>query len=383
MFNDWFGNTLTTTPYAWKLEEHAAYSDSSFTRKLDSSDVAPGNNIYIRLKARNMGNKTWDKSFLRLGTYRPTDRKSSFKDTSWLSEVRLASVQEDTVTPGGTGTFDFVLKTPTNPGTHKEHFNLVAESIAWLNDIRLFYQINSVEPATPKNTNNTLPTGSTIRKNEYILSSDLQSTLNLQTDGNLVLYRNFKPVWQSGTNGSKANRLTMQGDGNLVLYDEDNTPLWHTGTYSQPNSRLSLQTDGNLVLYNSSNTPTWHIGNTHNPHLLSVVNILLPKGKKLYPGQQLETADRKFRLTLQQDGNLVLYSTKRATWASVTAGKNVTHLSMQGDGNLVLYANKKAIWHTRTDRKGSSQLKVQQDGNLVIYNKHGQPTWHTKTHGVE
>ncbi len=92
-----------------------------------------------------------------------------------------------------------------------------------------------------------------------------------------------------------------------------------------------MQVDGNLVLYRSrdfvSSTAVWASGTN---------------GKGSAP----------FRLTMQADGNLVIYdSTNKETWASGTNGKGVGpyRLVMQNDLNCVIYdSNNRAKWTTTT-----------------------------------
>jgi hypothetical protein len=104
----------------------------------------------------------------------------------------------------------------------------------------------------------------------------------------------------------------------------------------------------------------------------------------MYPGQQIETADRRFKLILQRDGNLVLYSPTQALWATGTDGQATAFLAIQPDGNLVLYnRNGHALWASHTTRFGLTRLVVQQDGNLVIYDRQNIPRWHTGTAGAQ
>eukprot|EP00831_Metopus_contortus_P007246 TRINITY_DN12771_c0_g1_i4.p1 TRINITY_DN12771_c0_g1~~TRINITY_DN12771_c0_g1_i4.p1 ORF type:complete len:127 (+),score=46.03 TRINITY_DN12771_c0_g1_i4:43-423(+) len=55
-----------------------------------------------------------------------------------------------------------------------------------------------------------------------------------------------------------------------------------------------------------------------------------------------------FKLEMQSDGNLVLYSGgSKIIWASNSAGKGTApyHLELQDDGNLVIYdKSHKAVW---------------------------------------
>lgn len=382
MFIDWFGSPLSTVPYAWMYEGQQAFSDSAMTKPFTSvPTTAPGEKMYVRVKARNMGTQTWDRSFLHLGTSRPIDRISSFVEAGWVANNRAAKLIESSVGPGQIGTFEFALQAPNAPGTYNEHFNLVAEGRSWLNDVGLFFTVNVNNAIAPRNTINTsLNSNSALNQDDYLLSPDAQTVLILQRGGNLVLYSNFRVVWSTGhVNG---NRLVMQGDGNLVLYNQNNVALWNSQTANNPGARLVLQSDGNMVIYSSSNIALWATNTLHNPDHLSYVNSNLPIGR-MHPGQSIDTADRRFRLVLQSDGNLVLYSPNRATWATGTYGKSVSFLAMQSDGNLVLYdRNFQPLWHSRTAGYGEQGLLIQPDGNVVLYNRLGVPSWHTLTAGV-
>lgn len=87
--------------------------------------------------------------------------------------------------------------------------------------------------------------------------------LVLQPDGNLVLYRwNNKAVWATWTQGNPPGFLGMQSDGNLVLYRQGNVPVWSTGTTGL-NRRLQLNPDGNLVVYAGA-ASQWASGTNEN-----------------------------------------------------------------------------------------------------------------------
>jgi pseudomonalisin len=93
-------------------------------------------------------------------------------------------------------------------------------------------------------------------------------------------------------------------------------------------------------------------------------------GEQLLRGQSLYSNNGLYQLILQDDGNLVLYKSSKALWASGTDGKAVKNCIMQTDGNLVLYAyNGIAVWASNTNGTGdsSSRLVMQDDGNLVMY----------------
>lgn len=43
-----------------------------------------------------------------------------------------------------------------------------------------------------------------------------------------------------------------------VVYDAVGNPQWSTGTVGNANARLVVQNDGNLVLYSSGGQPLWN-----------------------------------------------------------------------------------------------------------------------------
>ena len=95
-----------------------------------------------------------------------------------------------------------------------------------------------------------------LRPGQHVASRDGKTTLNMQTDGNLVVYRDGKAVWQCGTRG---NHTAMQADGNLVLYAAG-TPMWSSHTDHNPGAQLTVQTDGNVVIYDVHGKALWHTG---------------------------------------------------------------------------------------------------------------------------
>ena len=107
-------------------------------------------------------------------------------------------------------------------------------------------------------------------------------------------------------------------------------------------------------------------------------------GAALLTEQPLFDCGRKIRLIAQSDGNLVLYygaaGIRPALWSSGTSqrpdGFCATHLTLQPDGNLVLYeVGGAALWDSGTVGKEADRLVVQGDCNLVLYGKgHGPGT---------
>jgi hypothetical protein len=111
---------------------------------------------------------------------------------------------------------------------------------------------------------------------------------------------------RGGRKSSRNGRfhLDMQEDGNLVLYRaDDNRPIWHTDTWVRPfgwhngGYQVVMQTDGNLVVY-----------------------AIGADGTERAIWDSKTTGRGENYLVVQDDGNLVIYSvgTVNAQWASGT-----------------------------------------------------------------
>lgn len=104
----------------------------------------------------------------------------------------------------------------------------------------------------------------------------------------------------------------------------------------------------------------------------------LTAGQKLVKGDSLTSHNGAYKVTLQDDGNLVLESGGHAIWASGTNGQDVVRAEMQTDGNFVLYTADKPVWASHTKGKKDVRLVMQDDRNLVLYAADGA-AWSTKT----
>jgi len=87
---------------------------------------------------------------------------------------------------------------------------------------------------------------------------------------------------------------------------------------------------------------------------------------------------------VRMDSNLILPNKAYNNGTTWWSNDNKYYLTMQSDGNLVLYNNKnKPLWSSKTSGNPNSILYMQKDGNLVIYNynNYNNALWHSGTHG--
>jgi hypothetical protein len=203
-----------------------------------------------------------------------------------------------------------------------------------------------------------------------LTSPDGHYVLIMQDDGNLVNYSWPRPLWVSNTAGHPGTDLEMQSDGNLVLYAPGHVAIWSTNTAGNPGAYLAVQNDANVVVIAAGgNRALWASGS---------VDSRLDAGQRLNPGWQIQSPNRAYRMVMQDDGNLVVYSGSTAVWASRTR-KPGTDLEMQDDGNLVLYApGHLAVWSTNSFSRDSA-LVAQNDRNFVVYAPGNAAKWSTRT----
>jgi hypothetical protein len=202
--------------------------------------------------------------------------------------------------------------------------------------------------------------------------------LVVQSDGNLVLYAGSRAVWSTGTNwaGEAGHIVQWSGDTKAqktawyVTPDYRREWIPDIATYNCLKSHgvpgpdvLPAATLNRLPDQNGQWVPC---GDT------------MATNRVLRRGMSLRSADGRYTLVLQaSDGNFVLYGPGgRALWAS---GRAADFVVMQGDGNLVGYLNGgRATWATNTAGSGGNRLIVQNDGNVVIYSS-SRAVWATNT----
>jgi surface antigen len=237
---------------------------------------------------------------------------------------------------------------------------------------------NGVKNATFLEANH-LVNGQQMHSNQYILSDDGRFVLLMQSDGNLVEYTASGSLWASNTAGHPGAYLGMQSDGNVVIYSSSGTVLWSTGPKGI--HVLKIQTDGNLVARNSAGTAKWA-----NNVVMDTLGLTykgddhLNNGQTLVKKQYLRSSDRRYTVVMHSDGRLNVYAPGwRQIWTSGSGGHADAYLGMQSDGNVVIYTSDGAVW--ATNPKDIQVLKIQDDGNLVARNSVGTAMWATGTDG--
>jgi hypothetical protein len=214
--------------------------------------------------------------------------------------------------------------------------------------------------------------GTTLNPLMSIRSLNGTYVLKMQLDGNLVLFNSDgKATWNTGTQYYPGAYAVLQKDGNLVVYDAKGQYKWASwSSYTGINARLSVDDNGSMRIFKPENT-LWAVGTRLTgyadpaPARSSSVWAI---GTILKNGQFISSVNGENKLTMQVDGNLVLYHNGVATWNSGTYGNVNAYAKMQADGNVVVYAaDGRALWNSGTYDHPGASVVVQDDGIVGLY----------------
>lgn len=251
-------NAEDVTP-AWAYERisQQAYTNSTQTHRTSLTRLRPGQRVFLTLKVKNTGSQTWYREGakpMRLGTSTPQDRVSRFRDSTWLSSNRAASLKQNSVATGGTGTFEFWIKVPDGRGTWEEKFNLVADGTTWLPPGGISYAL-TVADGSPvgAHDSSTSPEGGQVRVSGWAFDwEDVTKPVDVHVyvggpaDGDYVAKRNI-----GAANSSRPDVGAVYPAGDNHGFDAviENVPA---GTYAVYAYAINLQgTSGSNSLIGS------------------------------------------------------------------------------------------------------------------------------------
>lgn len=118
-------------------------------------------------------------------------------------------------------------------------------------------------------------------------------------------------------------------------------------------------------------------GEAHAQQMDMIVN-----GDYLFPGQSIISSPHcSYRLSMQSDGNLVLYDNvaNRSIWSTNTANRGGYAMMDLTGIFYVLNWNGGSAWNTGVGSGSTTRLVVQDNGNLVLYDWYSNVLWSSRT----
>ena len=378
-FTGWFGSTIAV-PYRWEYVGQSA-----------SGNLVAGQKTTWTLTARNVGSSTWYNSGtnpVRLGTDRTRDRNSAFCTASWINCHRSAQLNEASVAPGSVGTFTFEVQAPASPGNYNEYFNLVAEGNTWMNELGQFFNPSVAAGSLSSSVvSNNMPT-------TIAAGGTANVTIVMKNTGNTYWYNTGKYSVNLATSSpqdrsSQFATNTWLGANRPAKMTESVVAPGQNATFSfnikAPNisniynESFSLVAEG-WTWFGQSAATAVNVGGSTPPPTSVSPNYLAPN-QGLGLNASIVSPNGKYRLIMQGDGNLVLYSPNRAIWWTSTQNTGANFFIVQGDGNMVIYSPARYVWASWTQNRGAKTLYLQDDGNLVLYDASFRPIWNSETAG--
>lgn len=113
---------------------------ATYQYQTGSTTLFPGQTASLSVTFKNTGTATWNSTgsfpvHLALDKYQNENFMMQFYN-NWLSENRLANMNSSTVASGGSTTFTFNIKVPSNfsPGKYQLYVRMVAENYTWFDN---------------------------------------------------------------------------------------------------------------------------------------------------------------------------------------------------------------------------------------------------------
>ncbi len=237
----WMTNATSTfnmriEPYTWAAQGFQAFTDSSKSTKVSMNNLDPRQRYYIVAYIQNLGWAPWSRNGstpFTLATAGPNDRTSAFCDTTWSSCNRAGILHENSVNGGYTGSVEFWINTPVDPGDYNESFMPILDgaSPTWLggdtitmpmhvNQPRLSWQIISQGAYADSTKSTPLNLGNVQAGQRLYLTMILKNTSNTtwyQGTGNPTHLATVTPrdrhsaicdsTWVNNTNCNRATAL--------------------------------------------------------------------------------------------------------------------------------------------------------------------------------
>ncbi|KAK7347514.1 hypothetical protein VNO80_22046 [Phaseolus coccineus] len=191
----------------------------------------------------------------------------------------------------------------------------------------------------------------------------------------LVSRENKTVVWTAQRNDppvTSGAKLQLNMDGKLVLTDEQGKEKVIADNSSAKAVSASVLDSGNFVLYNNNNNIIWQSFDYPTDTLLGGQS--LPNGHQLVcNSSENNHSSGRFRLKMQDDGNLVLYpvdTTDTATDAYWAANNNNPFTRNLGNGTqqyILRILNESSDGRTMKILSVVSNSSLDNDGNRIIY----------------
>ncbi len=221
-----------------------------------------------------------------------------------------------------------------------------------------------------------------IDKSQIVLSdADEEFRLTIRNDGNSqLLYKDKIFMFDAQVDARALPKFSIASSEGPPMLDPQTSKMLTFRSYPWSDVVVGTHTGTFFILSNDPVRPILKIPFTIQKKATTTTPAptcgTLPSGATLIKGQNIYSCDTNYRINVQTDGNVVLYTKSgRAVWSTRTSGRTITAFRMQADGNLVLYNGATALWSSRTPGITVQGLTVNNNGTLSLTAVNGTVLW--------
>lgn len=148
---------------------------------------------------------------------------------------------------------------------------------------------------------------------------------------------------------------------------------------------MSLQEDGNLIIFNKEREVLWSSGTTDVVDFKRKSSDRLFVGNALYPGNYLISNNKRYKFSYELDGNLVLYGISDATSCNSQVLWESSTKGLRSDKliltdtSLELIGKDGVVFSQAWEGAFASELVMGDEGDLVVESLDDIALWHTDT----
>jgi len=336
---------LRAKPYATTV-----YTDASKSKLATTTVMNPGSTAWVETSYLNTGTATW--TGLQLATQRPNDHDSALAE-NWITPNRAAVQQQASVMPGGVATFGFSIRIPAGlaDGTP------VTEQFA------------PVLPTTGERVTYGTSTLNLVADSRSLFTTQPQPKITGTTvEGNVLTA--VAGSWRPS--GKATLTYSWKRDGVAI---SGQTASTYTLGATDVGRAISVTVKASAPKFISATSSSVKTGK-----VASKYGNTLTIGQTLEGGDQLVSANGKYRLYQRVDGALIVQDrfTNQKLWSNKQT-KRATESTLTSTGSFAALNDAgKATWRTPTSNKGAVKVQVTNAGKVQVVGAKSKVLWISK-----
>ena len=223
--------------------------------------VVPQQRILVNFSFANTGNVAWKKGEVNIGKYFGREDGTNLADQSWAGVLRPATLQEELVRPGETGTFSFYIK-PARTGVIGEYYKLGLQGVGWFDMdpvlIRLLVSESSETSAIQQETPKVI--GDVGLSERYQKNIKIKLSFQPPNDTGVLSSSTAARV----TNGE--NDMSLLNNQELTVFLQNGDVVARVGENLVYGDQISLipENEGIVTIQNWERIPAWDTKRQYN-----------------------------------------------------------------------------------------------------------------------